>query len=738
MSRLLFAMLFAGTVAAQVQPSNAGFEQGPVGGVPTGWFVPQAIAGSGAEVVEQGCHVGSRCAMLRGTSTGEGPSSNLMQTATASGYNLRRIRMRAAIRVEGANSRAQMWLRLDRADNSMAFLENMSQRPIRSPEWKAYAIETDVPGDVSRLAYGVLLFGPGPVWVDDVTFEVVGEVIKDRTEPPRPLTEQGLTNLIAFTKLYGYVRHFHPSDEAARADWETFAVDGIRKVESAANTAGLIARLKEVFAPVAPTVQVFAPPDAPAAAAPSGPKLVRYTHTGVGLPTTTITLNVYRSERVTADTGDPPKPFEADLVPGVRAMVPLAVYADGTGTLPHAAPAQKLPIYERTGEDRGARLAGIVIAWNVFQHFYPHFDVVQTDWPAELSRGLRSAAADADGQAFETTLRRLVAALHDGHGRVGGPRAQSFSVPPVMMDFVENEFIVTRVRKGQAEGVSPGDRIVAIDGKAIGEAVPATRAGISAASDGWMRYRAAAELSRCRPGASKMTLELEPFVAKEKRTVELDCGAPKPKDPESYTEPRPAEKVAELEPGIVYVDLDRVDQKEFEAAIPRIEKAKGIIFDMRGYPGQPGIGALAHLTDSPIRSARWNIPAPTMPDRLDVPFLESGWPVPPQKPYFAAKRAFLIDGRAISYAETVMGIVEHFKLGEIVGEPTAGTNGNVNPFKLPGGYTISWTGMKVLKHDGSQHHGIGIRPTVPASRTRKGVAEGKDELLLKAIEVVKQ
>src|ERR1019366_842043 len=73
----------------------------------------------------------------------------------------------------------------------------------------------------------------------------------------------------------------------------------------------------------------------------------------------------------------------------------------------------------------------------------------------------------------------------------------------------------------------------------------------------------------------------------------------------------------------------------------------------------------------------------------------------------------------------------------IVGGPTAGTNGNVNPFKLPGGFTLTWTGMKVLKHDGSQHHGIGIRPTVPVSRTRKGVAEGKDEILLRGVEVVK-
>jgi C-terminal processing protease CtpA/Prc len=44
--------------------------------------------------------------------------------------------------------------------------------------------------------------------------------------------------------------------------------------------------------------------------------------------------------------------------------------------------------------------------------------------------------------------------------------------------------------------------------------------------------------------------------------------------------------------------------------------------------------------------------------------------------------------------------------------------------------------MKVLKHDGSQHHGIGIKPTVPVSRTLRGVAEGRDEFLERAIEVV--
>src|SRR5450631_1815500 len=91
---------------------------------------------------------------------------NLIQSLPATGYNLRRIRLRAAIRVEGPGTRAQMWLRLDRADNSMAFLENMSSRPVTSAEWNTYDITTTVPEDVSRIIIGFMLFGPGNEWVD--------------------------------------------------------------------------------------------------------------------------------------------------------------------------------------------------------------------------------------------------------------------------------------------------------------------------------------------------------------------------------------------------------------------------------------------------------------------------------------------------------------------------------------------------------------------------------------------
>jgi C-terminal processing protease CtpA/Prc len=60
----------------------------------------------------------------------------------------------------------------------------------------------------------------------------------------------------------------------------------------------------------------------------------------------------------------------------------------------------------------------------------------------------------------------------------------------------------------------------------------------------------------------------------------------------------------------------------------------------------------------------------------------------------------------------------------------------VNPFNLPGGYQVTWTGMRVTKQDGSRHHGVGIQPSVTVRSTVKGIREGKDEQLDAALALV--
>src|SRR4029453_13169020 len=77
------------------------------------------------------------------------------------------------------------------------------------------------------------------------------------SEAPRQLTEQGMRNAIAFTRLLGYVRYFHPSDQVATADWDSLAIEGMRRVEPCEGPEQLAKALEAFFHPIAPTVQVF-------------------------------------------------------------------------------------------------------------------------------------------------------------------------------------------------------------------------------------------------------------------------------------------------------------------------------------------------------------------------------------------------------------------------------------------------------------------------------------------------
>ena len=202
--------------------------------------------------------------------------------------------------------------------------------------------------------------------------------------------------------------------------------------------------------------------------------------------------------------------------------------------------------------------------------------------------------------------------------------------------------------------------------------------------------------------------------------------------------PRPDE-IEEIESGVYYVDLTRVAPAAIQQQIDQLAAARGVVFDMRGYPESGNQQVLRHLTSDTLQSPRWQVPQSIYPDQeRRIGYDTSGrWQLPPRTPTIGGTVAFLTDAEAISYAESILGIVEHYELGAIIGGPTAGANGNVNPFSLPGNYRVTWTGMRVLKHDRSQHHRIGIQPTIPVQPTRQSVAEGRDRYLEAALQHIK-
>lgn len=155
---------------------------------------------------------------------------------------------------------------------------------------------------------GWLLLGPVAA-----AFAATGDV------PPRPLTAQGLTNLTALTRLIGYVRFFHPSDQVAglaNADWDALAMAGVERVEAARDPRELAAALSGLFTGIAPTVRVLPFSTSANSAAGFSPEtgdggLVRFLawrHSGVDLHGPFLP---YESERV--EVGRAPDGASADV-----------------------------------------------------------------------------------------------------------------------------------------------------------------------------------------------------------------------------------------------------------------------------------------------------------------------------------------------------------------------------------------------------------------------------------------
>src|SRR6056297_1710116 len=66
--------------------------------------------------------------------------------------------------------------------------------------------------------------------------------------------EREIENFISFSKVYGYIKYFHPSDEAQEVDWDKMAIFGVDKVRNARSNEELRIVLEDFFSTVAPTV----------------------------------------------------------------------------------------------------------------------------------------------------------------------------------------------------------------------------------------------------------------------------------------------------------------------------------------------------------------------------------------------------------------------------------------------------------------------------------------------------
>ncbi len=74
----------------------------------------------------------------------------------------------------------------------------------------------------------------------------------------------------------------------------------------------------------------------------------------------------------------------------------------------------------------------------------------------------------------------------------------------------------------------------------------------------------------------------------------------------------------------------------------------------------------------------------------------------------------------------------------VLGSTTAGADGNVSTIMLPGNIRTMISGIGVYYPDGTETQRVGIIPDIEMKPTIRGIRNGEDELLKKAIKIIKQ
>lgn len=396
-------------------------------------------------------------------------------------------------------------------------------------------------------------------------------------------------------------------------------------------------------------------------------------------------------------------------------------------------------------------LASVIIVWNVLQHFFPYFDVVDTDWNEVLGETLKSTLTNKRKKDFYMTLSEMIAQIEDGHGVVFGEEMYHL---PIRTEFIENKIVITASNDST---LKRGDMIHKIDGKPVMEVLDETEKIVSG-SPQLRRYRALNMLGSKLDPDEAINKYVSKFVYNN-RESKLDLGGTQlmierdgkeynaiikksrhgglffnPIDERKYM----SETIVEIDSGIYYINMSKCTENEFEQKKETLAKVKAVIYDQRNGAKLSFFRIVPYWIDKSVTSTWWYIPQTIYPDRKEVEFNKSNWAIQPKQPLFKSKSIIINEPSVVSAGETIMGIIDHYNLAITVGGPTAGCNGNTNYIKLPCGYNVLWTGMKVLKHDGSQLYLKGFVPDYPVNKTIQAIKEGRDEFLEKALEVARQ
>ena len=396
----------------------------------------------------------------------------------------------------------------------------------------------------------------------------------------------------------------------------------------------------------------------------------------------------------------------------------------------------------------GYRILAAAKIYTIIQTFFPYHQYMDKNWNQVLKESIPDFINAENEEEYGLAVAKMYANIQDSHGFISGNKGQQKlrgeAPSPISVDWIENKVVVTRLRNDsicKINGINIGDIILKVNGVTIEKLMVKYRIYYAHSTKQAIDQTAAQFCVRGAEGESG-TFTIQDSKGKI-RNIKLSWSN---SHNNKFVIKNSLDTLELLKGNIGYADLTRMEAKQTDKMFDKFKNTKAIIFDMRGYPNGTAWSIAPRLTE------RQNVPlAMFRKTEVFVPNIAIGDLVS-NKSYtefiqtvassdkwkYKGKTVMLINQNAISQSEHTGLFFESVNNTTFIGSPTAGANGDVTNFIIPGGMSLSFSGQGVWHADGRQLQRLGLQPHVTIKPTIKGIRSGKDEVLNKATEWINE
>lgn len=432
-----------------------------------------------------------------------------------------------------------------------------------------------------------------------------------------------------------------------------------------------------------------------------------------------------------------PESIDKSVSKNLKLFMPLTLYCTRDHTYPELDKNALLLLNQELKEinnqefNINTALSSVIIYWNLLQHFYPNWIYTDNNWDNELRKGIEKALKCKNEKDILFVIKEMGSYTKDAHCYIDNDRIVKRQALPFRIDWIDNKWIV---KKSLIDEVKSGYEVLKIDQMDFYQFMNENRKYHEKASE---HGTLANLISSIIPYYENPNPEFL-FKTTDNEIISKPISLKKvlPYDNLSVRE----EKIIEYPDGIFYLNLNinKLKDKDLDSLYSKLKDANGLILDLRYFPGV-SINFIGHLMKEKSKIKDFFRQYMLYPDRDRVINGEKrpGWPIEPLEPYLNARIVVLSSNLSQSYCESFIEYLRMNRLATIIGQKTTGSTGNVMTYTLPGNIQVIWTGLFIENYDGTRFHGIGVIPDVEVNPTISGVTEGRDEILDKALEFIR-